>query len=295
MRKSSSAALLLCSAVMVMLVLGLAPGAGASVSTGDGGWVWQAPRPAGQLDRRRRPTSTPRPAGPSAAPAPSSCSTDGGVTWEARRRAPWIAHGHRLRRPRRAAGRSAATAPSAPPPTAARPGRRRRRDDLQLQGVAAVGDDHAWAVGSYAKIYATTDGGANWIRPGLHRHRRPPRRRRSSTRATGWVSTSVEGAHDDRRRRHLGQRDGKITGTLLDVSFADATHVWAAGNASGALRASTDGGVTWAAGSRRPSAATCTASTSSRVTVGWAAGDDTIVGTTDGGASWHDQRRRSVP
>ena len=79
-----------------------------------------------------------------------------------------------------------------------------------------------------------------------------------------------------------------VTGTLEDVDFGDATHVWAAGD-TGAITASADAGATWS-----PQASGVTSDLMAvefiDALTGWAAGrQGVILHTSDGGATWAPQ------
>lgn len=119
--------------------------------------------------------------------------------------------------------------------------------------VAAVGADHAWAVGDGFRIYATSDGGDTWVR----QNGSPDVSGRLESvyflnDTTGWAA----GAEFSPVRKGVVFRttDGGATWKRVNMStftklsaigFSDATHGWTAGYEGQKLYKTSDGGATW--------------------------------------------------
>ena len=152
-----------------------------------------------------------------------------------------------------------------------------------------------WAI-TDTTIYATTDGGTSWTWKGCE-----PDTQLTSIAFTagsaGWVS-----AVESNRGMLLATTDGGATWSasslgdapdIVDVACSDPEHVWvdtqtwnaATSRWEAAVRRSDDGGASWQ---------TCDVSGYGRVgkldfvdaTHGWMITDDSLLATTDGGASW---------
>ncbi|HMK92428.1 MAG TPA: YCF48-related protein [Thermoleophilia bacterium] len=113
---------------------------------------------------------------------------------------------------------------------------------------------HAWAVGTYGTIVATTDGGTHWTsQPSGTNHGLAAVSFADASH--GWAVGGYPVIGGRRQRLILATTDGGMGWTpqlkdsglpLTAVATADATHVWVGGGASvPAIRASSDGGSTW--------------------------------------------------
>ena len=139
-------------------------------------------------------------------------------------------------------------------------------DDIWFNGVDFPDPMHGWAVGEdyypgpnpdapyYARIYATANGGSSWV------SQLPSR-------------TSVQGSFND-------------------VAFVDAVHGWACGYNYEApmgyrgLMYHTSDGQTWTRQQLPADVDELNRMYFASPNVGWVVGDDVILATTDGGATW---------
>jgi photosystem II stability/assembly factor-like uncharacterized protein len=165
-----------------------------------------------------------------------------------------------------------------------------------LTGIAFADGKHGWAVGTKGLILATSDGGRTW-------------NAQTSTGPHLWHVTCVDakhvwaiGPHGALLRSSNGGstwRTDEIAGVdMVDsggggITFADASHGWIA--TGDAVRASSDGGATWAVQYQRKGIRLRGVACSDSEHV-WAVGtrggfdgQPVVIATTDGGATWTDQ------
>jgi photosystem II stability/assembly factor-like uncharacterized protein len=161
-----------------------------------------------------------------------------------------------------------------------------------LWAVAAGSASAAWVVGTGGRILVTGDAGRFWI------DRSYPTS--ASLWATAAASPEVGWAVGD-DGTILNTRDGGstwvaqpsgVSTALLGVAAASPRTAWAVGS-DGVILKTTDGGDRWTA-ERSPIVADLIGVTAASESVAWAmsaveGGVTTIVGTTDGGATWRTQ------
>ena len=117
--------------------------------------------------------------------------------------------------------------------------------DVNLYAVTYADPDHAWVVGEFGTIMASTDGGRTWTQQhapvestlfGVH----------FADAQRGWaVGHRRRHPRHDRRRRHLDARDGRRSRSgPSTTSSSPGTTGWITGD-SGTMLKSSDGGATW--------------------------------------------------
>jgi photosystem II stability/assembly factor-like uncharacterized protein len=165
--------------------------------------------------------------------------------------------------------------------------------DVGLEGVAFADEHTGFAVGDSGTFLATTDGGSSWTAQSAPSDL--PTQTRVYAVATldgrsawavddsGGVELTIDGGTIWRREQVASR-----TSPLFDVTFADDSHGWVAGD--GGILATTDGGRSWTHQALNP---TLSAVTFADRTQGWAVGGE-ILRTTDGGANWQDVTPRRL-
>jgi photosystem II stability/assembly factor-like uncharacterized protein len=170
--------------------------------------------------------------------------------------------------------------------------------NVSLANVKAVDRDHAWVVGNGGTILRTSDAGVTWVQ--LGNATLVPDGVISGVgpvdRNTAWVvgDGGVILRTDDGGQVWIQQPSG-TTANLWEVAATDSQTAWAIGdgeNGYGVILHTTNGGQTW---QRQGTAATLQAAGFIDLTVvdsrtAWAVGQaNTVVKTSDGGASWQIQ------
>lgn len=135
--------------------------------------------------------------------------------------------------------------------------------ERQLLNIAFSNAKRGLAIGDFGTLLRTEDGGATWSKAAIPADLKLP----------PDIAEVVQ--------------PGDVV--LYGLSFADADHVWVAGE-FGVIMASTDGGATWQ-GQTSGVETTLFGIRFADQQKGWAVGiDETLLHTVDGGATWQRQR-----
>ena len=177
---------------------------------------------------------------------------------------------------------SATTAFSSPPPTAARPGQRRKTDAHEnLAAIQFLGQS-GWIAGFDGVILHTADGGRTWAR------------QETGTKeslesvffldadhgwAAGWAGTILRTTDGGKSWKMI--RADAANWSLSAIYFKDANNGWIVGF-SGQILRSRDAGLTWQA-LKSPVNTWLSAVAFDRANRGWITADESLLLSEDGG------------
>ena len=167
------------------------------------------------------------------------------------------------------------------------------RDDIH--SVVALDSQKIWAIGSFAGIYHSPDGGASWEpqESGLDDLTQLCKADFVDDQY-GWIVGSFGTIlHTEDGGKTWNTQDSTTGNLLLNVDFIDRQHGWAVGEKATILR-TRDGGATWTLQFDEMGPVYNGVQFLDQQT-GWIVGDyGTILHTTDGGESWTTQECQDI-